>query len=74
MKNEESRPVRRLSENFFTTKPNMHPGEQRAWEREVRRFNDEELIACVRAQVAVDRACNTYRKSAAAPYSFDVPS
>jgi hypothetical protein len=39
----------------------------------VNSFTDEELHRCVRAQVAVDTAVTTYRKSAAAPISFDVP-
>jgi hypothetical protein len=44
-------------------------GGQRAWEREVRALSDEDLIRCVRAQVAVERAVSTYRKGAARPIS-----
>jgi hypothetical protein len=71
--NEESRPAKRLSNTSVVGKANTHPGAQRAWEREVRTFSDEDLMLVVRAQVAVDRAVNTYRKAAAAPYSFNVP-
>jgi hypothetical protein len=34
----------------------------RQWRREVNRMTDAELILCVRAQVAVDHAYNTFRK------------
>jgi hypothetical protein len=37
-------------------------GGQRAWRREISQLPDEELIAVVRAMVAVDHAVNTYRK------------
>ena len=53
---------------------NWSESTRRAWAREVNSFTDSELILCVRAQVAVDTAVNTYRKSAAAPFSFDVPT
>jgi hypothetical protein len=71
--NEESRPVRRLPGRSSAVKPNTHPGGDRAWERDVRMLSDEDLMLVVRAQIAVDRAVNTYRTSAAAPISFDVP-
>jgi hypothetical protein len=72
--NEESRPARRLPITNVVGKANTHPGAQRAWEREVRTLSDDDLMLAVRAQVAVDRAVNTYRKAAAAPYSFNVPT
>ena len=72
--NEESRPARRLPDKITAGKPNSRCGGQRAWARGVSSFSDDELILCVRAQVAVDSAVNTYRKSAAAPFSFDVPA
>jgi hypothetical protein len=73
--NEESRPARRLPKlNITGSDPNSRCGGQRAWAREVNSFKDDELLRCVRAQVAVDTAVNTYRKSAAAPFSFDVPA
>jgi hypothetical protein len=72
--NTENRPPRRLPDQLDTGKLNSRCGGQRAWAREVRTFSDAELILCVRAQVAVDEAVNTYRQAAAAPYSFDVPT
>jgi hypothetical protein len=72
--NEESRPGRRLPNTSVVGKANTQPGAQRAWERAVRTFSDEDLLLVVRAQVAVDRAVNTYRRAAAAPYSFNVPT
>ena len=72
--NEESRPARRLPNFCVVGKANTHPGAQRAWEREIRTLSCEDLMLVVGAQVAVDRAVNTYRKAAAAPYSFNVPT
>jgi hypothetical protein len=74
VKNEESHPARWLPGNSSVYEPSGRIGGGRAWAREVRNFSDEELLRCVRAQVAVDRAVNTYRSSAATPIRFDVPS
>jgi hypothetical protein len=71
--NERSRPARRLPKNITASESSGCCGGQRAWEREVRTLSDEELIRCVRAMVAVDRAVNTYRRHAASPISFEVP-
>jgi hypothetical protein len=70
--NEET--ARRRLPNITVADSNSRFGVERAWARQVRSFTDEELLRCVRAQVAVDTACNTYRKGAAAPFSFDVPT
>jgi hypothetical protein len=70
--NEESRPARRLP-NSTSTRESTRCGGRRAWNREVSALSDEELLRCVRAQVEVDNAVKTYRRSAAAPISFDVP-
>jgi hypothetical protein len=72
--NEESRLAKRLSDTSVVGKANTHPGGQRAWVREVRTLSDEDLMLVVRAQVAVDRAVNTYRRTAVRPYSFNVPA
>jgi hypothetical protein len=72
--NEESRPSRRLSDNWNAAcEPSGRLGDRLAWSRAVRGFTDEELVDCVRAQIAVERAVNTYRSSAAPPVRFDVP-
>jgi hypothetical protein len=71
--NEESRPARRLSKNVNASKSSAGCGGQRAWEREVRLLSDAELVLCVRSQVAVNKAVNTYRENAAPPISFEVP-
>jgi hypothetical protein len=60
--NERSRPARRLPENSTRGDRNRLGG-RRAWEREVRAFSDEDLLACVRAQASVDRAVIRYRKA-----------
>ena len=70
--NEET--ARRRLPNITAPDSNNQRGAERAWARQVRSFSDEELLRCVRAQVAVDTAVNTYRESAAAPFSFDVPA
>jgi hypothetical protein len=72
--NGKSRPARRLSDNYTSADSNSRCGGQRAWACQVLSFSDEELLRCVRAQVAVDSVVNTYRQSAAAPYSFEVPA
>jgi hypothetical protein len=70
-----SRPSRRLPDNWNAAcEPSVRPGDRRAWARQVREFSDEELVQCVRAQVAVDRAVNTHLASAAASIRFDVPA
>ena len=73
--NEERRPSRRLPDNWNAAcEPSVRPGDRRAWACQVRQLSDDELIQCVRAQVAVDHAVDTYRASAAAPIHFDVPA
>jgi hypothetical protein len=73
--NGRSRPSRRLPDNSNAVcEPSARLGDQLAWSRVVRGFTDEELVDCVRAQVAVERAVNTYRSSAAPPVRFDVPA
>jgi hypothetical protein len=71
--NEESRPAERPSRNIIASESRGGCRGQRAWERAVRMFSDDELILCVRTQVAVDRAVNTYRRNAAPPITFEVP-
>lgn len=73
--NGKSRPARRLPDNWNAAcEPNARPGDRRAWARQVRQLSDDELLRCVRAQVAVDHAVDTYRASAVAPIHFDAPS
>jgi hypothetical protein len=73
--NRESGPSRPLPNNSNAAcQPSVRLGDQLAWSRTVRSFSDDELVDCVRAQVAVERAVNTYRSSAAPPVRFDVPA
>ena len=73
--NGESRPARRLPHNSNAAcEPSERVGDRLAWSRVVRGLSDEELVDCVRAQVAVERAVIAYRTSAAAPIRFDVPA
>jgi hypothetical protein len=72
--NARSRSAKRLPRNITASKSNAGCGGQRAWAREVNCLADEDLILCVRAQVAVDDAVNTYRRNAAPPISFEVPA
>jgi hypothetical protein len=73
--NEESRPSQRLPDKWNAAcEPSARLGDRRAWARTVRSLSDDELVDCVRAQIAVERAVNTYRSSAAPPVRFDVPA
>jgi hypothetical protein len=54
--------------------PSARLGDRLAWAREVRHLSDDELVQCVRAQVAVDHAVDTYRASTSVPIRFDVPA
>jgi hypothetical protein len=71
----ESRPFRRLRDDDDRNRSPV--GGQRAWARDVRELADEDLLACVRAQVSVERAVDRYRRPRRAhrgPVRFEVPA